>query len=147
MTKPRSTGRDLPLPNIGHGKASIVCAHEPVCLTAEACIARSMERMGPRLQPPATPLGAHTMKRVPTDRAVRRFLQIAALEDSVKLTESAIDDVQKELADAEDRLGDLRKQKSDLMKEMRAAASDEGQLPLFDNLPELLTDVGGATAH
>lgn len=87
------------------------------------------------------------MKRVPTDRAVRRFLQIAALEDSVKLTESAIDDVQKELADAEDRLGDLRKQKSDLMKEMRAAASDEGQLPLFDNLPELLTDVGGATAH
>lgn len=73
------------------------------------------------------------------ERAVRRYLQIAAIEQTVRLTEASIDEVQKEIADAEDRLGELRKTKSELMKEMRAAARDEGQLPLFDDIDAELT--------
>lgn len=73
------------------------------------------------------------------DRAIRRYLQIAAIEATVRLTEASIEEVQKEIGDAEDRLGELRKTKSELLKEMRAAARDEGQLPLFGDLDAELT--------
>jgi len=66
------------------------------------------------------------------DTACRRYLQIKELEATVSLTEASILDVQKEIDDAEERIGELRKTKSELMKELRAAARDEGQLPLFD---------------
>lgn len=73
------------------------------------------------------------------DKAARRYLQIKGLEDSISLTESSIGEVQKELEDCETRLQELRKAKSDLLKSMRAAARDEGELPLFDNLDHALS--------
>lgn len=81
------------------------------------------------------------MKAVSTDRAVRRYLQIAQLETTVKLVEEGIRAKQIEIDDATEQLEELRKQKRELLAEIRAAAADEGQLPLFDNLSELLTDV------
>lgn len=82
------------------------------------------------------------MARLTSERAVRRYLQIRAIEETVEKVEVSIDDVQKEIAAAEDRLGELRRTKSDLMKSMREAAKDEGQLPLFDDLNEQLLDLG-----
>lgn len=68
------------------------------------------------------------------ERAVRRYLQISNLERGVRLTEDSIEEVQREIDDGEQRLSELRKTKSELMKELRAAARDEGQLPLFDDV-------------
>lgn len=85
-----------------------------------------------------------------SDRAIRRYLQIQAIEVTLEGVEGGIDQVQREIADAEDRLGELRKQKSELVKEMRAAARDEGQLPLFDDVTAALEQgpmVGGDAAH
>jgi hypothetical protein len=50
-----------------------------------------------------------------------------------------IAEVAKELDDCETRLQELRKTKSDLLKQMRAAARDEGTLPLFDDLTHTLS--------
>lgn len=69
---------------------------------------------------------------ISVDVACRRYLQIHELEDNVLRCEASINEVQKEIDDAEERLKELRKAKSELLKEMRAAARDEGQLPLFD---------------
>jgi predicted nucleic acid-binding Zn-ribbon protein len=66
------------------------------------------------------------------ERAVRRFLQIQTIEQTVKDLEARILDKQKQLQQGEEELGELRKSKSDLMKQMREAANDEGQLPLFE---------------
>lgn len=85
------------------------------------------------------------MKRLTNERAVRRYLQIAAIEVTVEKLEASIEDVQKEIDDAEDRLKEMRAQKSELMKAMRDAAKDEGQLPLFDNLTDQLVELGVPT--
>lgn len=69
---------------------------------------------------------------ISVDVALRRYLQIHEIETTIRLTEGSILEVQKEIDEAEQRLGELRKVKSDLLKDMRAAARDEGQLPLFD---------------
>jgi dsDNA-specific endonuclease/ATPase MutS2 len=82
------------------------------------------------------------MKRLTSDRAVRRYLQIRAIEETVKKLELSIEGVQKEIDDADERLKELRKQKSELLKSMREAANDEGQLPLFGVLSEELIDLG-----
>lgn len=66
------------------------------------------------------------------DAACRRYLQIRELEDAVVRAEASIEDVVNEIADAEERLSELRKAKSALLKTIREAARDEGQLPLFD---------------
>lgn len=81
-------------------------------------------------------------ERLTSDRAVRRYLQIAAIEQTVEKIEVSIEEVIKEIGDAEDRLKELRASKSELMKSMREAAKDEGQLPLFGELHEQLTDLG-----
>lgn len=75
------------------------------------------------------------------DTACRRYLQIAELERTVQLTEESIAEVQKEIDDAEERLTELRKTKAELMN--RAAARDEGQLPLFDVAVRLSTAKAG----
>lgn len=80
---------------------------------------------------------------ISVDVACRRYLQVHALEESVRLCERSIHDVQKEVDDAEERLSELRKTKSELLKEMRAAAADEGQLPLFDVTAQLSTAKAG----
>lgn len=73
------------------------------------------------------------------DRAARRYLQIAALEQTVRQTEDAIGAVEKEIEDAESRRTELRSVKRDALEEMRKAAVDEGQLPLFDDLSHALS--------
>lgn len=72
------------------------------------------------------------------ETAAKRYLQIKELEAGIAAAEDGIAKVQKEMDDAEDRLREIRKTKNDLMKELRAAARDEGQLPLFD-LPAVLS--------
>lgn len=81
------------------------------------------------------------------DRAARRYLQINELEATVRTTEEAIDQVQKEIDDAQERLADLRREKRQLLEHIRTAARDEGQLPLFDDFPHALSVCPtGATA-
>jgi predicted nucleic acid-binding Zn-ribbon protein len=72
------------------------------------------------------------------DRAIKRYLQIASIEQTMELIESNILDVQKEIDDAGDRLKELQSQKRQLMKDMRDAAKDVGQLPLFDDVAGVL---------
>lgn len=81
-------------------------------------------------------------QRLTSDRAVRRFLQIAAIEQTVEKIELSIEEVIKDINDREEHLKELRSQKSELMKNMREAAKDEGQLPLFGDLHEHLIDLG-----
>lgn len=66
------------------------------------------------------------------DVAAKRFLQMHALEAEVSQTETAIADQQREIAELEDCVSELRTKRTELLKELRAAARDEGQLPLFD---------------
>lgn len=82
------------------------------------------------------------MNRLTNDRAVRRYLQIHAIEVTVEKIEVSIEAVQKEIDDAEERLKELRSSKSELMKAMREAAKDEGQLPLFGTLADELVELG-----
>lgn len=63
-------------------------------------------------------------------RAAARYLQINALELTIRQTEDAIGEVEKEIADAEERRSELRRVKRDALDEIRKAALDEGQLPL-----------------
>jgi hypothetical protein len=65
------------------------------------------------------------------DRAARRFLQIAEFEETVRRIESAIEDVQKEIDGATERLSNLRREKRAALEDMRRAARDEGQMPLL----------------
>lgn len=84
---------------------------------------------------------------ITVDKAARRYLQINALETAVRTTEAAVDQVQKEIDDAQERLADLRRQKRQLLEEIRLAARDEGQLPLFDDFHHALSVCAtGATA-
>jgi hypothetical protein len=55
--------------------------------------------------------------------------------------------VQKEIDGAQERLADLRRAKNQLLKDIRAAARDEGQLPLFEDFSHALSVCPtGATA-
>lgn len=73
-----------------------------------------------------------------SDRAIARYLQIASIEQTLGLCEISIGERQKEIQALEDELAELQKTKRELLKDMRAAAKDEGQLPLFDDIPALL---------
>lgn len=82
------------------------------------------------------------MDKLTRDRATRRYLQIRTLQEHVERIERAIESVEKEIDDATDRRRDLRKEKADVLKAMREAAKDEGQLPLFNELVDGLIDCG-----
>lgn len=82
------------------------------------------------------------MNHLTNDRAVRRYLQVRVIEETVEKLEASIEDVVKEIDDANDRLRDLRKQKNELLKTMREAAKDEGQLLLFGALLSDLLELG-----
>jgi septation ring formation regulator EzrA len=82
------------------------------------------------------------MNKLTNERAVRRYLQVRALQETVERIEGSIEVVQKEIDDATDRLRDLRKEKSEVMKAIREAAKDEGQLPLFGELVDDLVGHG-----
>lgn len=76
-------------------------------------------------------------------RAAARYLQMNALELTIRQADAAISDVEKEIDDAEARRAELRRVKRDALEEMRKAALDEGQLPLplLDDLPHNLSIV------
>lgn len=76
------------------------------------------------------------------DRAATRFVQIAAIEQSIQLTEQSIAGVQKDIDEREAELHELRKVKNELLRDLRTAARDEGELPLVD-LMERLAAMGG----
>jgi hypothetical protein len=59
------------------------------------------------------------------ERAARRFHQMAVLEIQVSLKDA-------EIASAELHLRSLRRAQDGLIERLRAAARDEGELPLFD---------------
>jgi hypothetical protein len=59
------------------------------------------------------------------ERASRRFHQMASLERQILLTTRDINDCRLHLKD-------LRETKEGLLLRLRAAARDEGELPLFD---------------
>lgn len=60
-----------------------------------------------------------------TDRKARRYLQIAALERKLASQQKAI-------RDAKAHVKDLRQEADATFLELRAAARDEGELPLLD---------------
>ena len=82
------------------------------------------------------------MMKLTSERAIRRFLQIRAIEETVVKIEASIKEVKSEIDDGQRRLGELRAQKSELLEAMRDAAKDTSQLPLFDDLAEQLADLG-----
>lgn len=76
------------------------------------------------------------------NRAAARFVQIAEIEQTLQTTEQSIAGVQHEIDQAEERLHELRKVKNELLRDLRTAARDEGELPLVD-LMERLAAMGG----
>lgn len=66
------------------------------------------------------------------DVAAKRFLQMHALEKDISEIEARIAEEQRAIVKHEDTLSELRTQRTEALKELRAAARDEGQLPLFD---------------
>lgn len=76
-----------------------------------------------------------------TDRAARRYVQIATIEQAVVACEHSIETVQKSIDELSEQLFELRKTKASLMKDMRMAARDEGDLPLIE-LMETLAHIG-----
>lgn len=65
------------------------------------------------------------------DRAARRYSQIARIEADVRNLEKDIADQKKVVDEANEVLSDLREKKATLLVDMRAAARDEGDLPLI----------------
>lgn len=67
-------------------------------------------------------------ENITQERAARRFAQIAVLERQMSI-------IQREIAECQDHLKDLRKAYDGLLQRVRTAARDDGELPLF-NLDE-----------
>jgi len=61
------------------------------------------------------------------ERAARRYRQIAGIERALNLKA-------KELADAKQGVRDVQEDFDALLKQLRTAARDEGDLPLFTDL-------------
>lgn len=61
----------------------------------------------------------------PIDHKARRFLQIAELERTLTLQQKAI-------REAKEHVKDLKKEAEGTLLKIRAAARDEGELPLLD---------------
>jgi hypothetical protein len=61
------------------------------------------------------------------ERAARRFHQIRYMETNLAKLE-------KRILDAKDKLATLKEQRESQIEAMRAAARDEGVLPLFEDL-------------
>lgn len=71
---------------------------------------------------------------ITAERAASRYFQMRTLELTARRLEAEIADGQKAIDEAEERIGELRKQKGTVLKELRLAANDEGRLPLFHDL-------------
>jgi uncharacterized membrane protein len=66
-----------------------------------------------------------TTKNISQERAARRFSQMAVLERQISIKST-------EIASCKDHLKELQGAKEGLLQRLRAAARDEGELPLFD---------------
>jgi hypothetical protein len=66
-----------------------------------------------------------TTRNITDERAARRYHQMAVLERQIAITSS-------EIAGCKDHLKDLNETRDGLLLRLRAAARDEGELPLFD---------------
>ena len=64
-------------------------------------------------------------KNITDERAARRYHQMAILERQLSLKVG-------DIAAAREHLKELHEERDGLMMRMRAAARDEGELPLFD---------------
>lgn len=64
-------------------------------------------------------------KNITEERAARRFHQMAVLERQLQIKTS-------EIATCKDHLKDLGEERDGLLARLRAAARNEGELPLFD---------------
>jgi hypothetical protein len=65
------------------------------------------------------------IKNITEERAARRFHQIAVLERQLQIKAS-------EIASCQDHLKELTKERDGVLGRLRAAARNEGELPLFD---------------
>ena len=64
-------------------------------------------------------------KNITDERAARRFHQLAALERQLAITTG-------EIVQCKEHLKELNETHDGLIRRLRAAARDEGELPLFD---------------
>lgn len=64
-------------------------------------------------------------KNITEERAARRYHQMAVLERQLQIKN-------REIAECKDHLKELGEERDGVMSRMRAAARDEGELPLFD---------------
>ena len=65
------------------------------------------------------------MPNITDERAARRFHQIATLERQIVITTQ-------DLVLGQEHVKELKKQYESLVRRLRLAARDEGELPLFD---------------
>jgi hypothetical protein len=68
--------------------------------------------------------------RMTMDRAARRYSQIAKLERDINVTDAQIAEALQHVKDAKQVVSELREKRSTLLLDLRAAARDEGELPL-----------------
>jgi hypothetical protein len=66
------------------------------------------------------------------ERAIKRFLQAQDLESTVRLIENSIEQIDNQIAEAKSRRKELSSQKNECLRQLRATARDEGDLPLLD---------------
>lgn len=71
------------------------------------------------------------MRNLNSEQAQQLGAYVAILESQARQLESAIQKAEKDRDDINDTLSDLRRAHKERLKEMRAAASGEMQLPLF----------------
>ena len=65
------------------------------------------------------------------DRAARRYSQIAQLERGISIADAEISEASQHVADARKHVSELREKRAALLFDLRKAARDEGELPLF----------------
>lgn len=91
------------------------------------------------------------------ERAIKRFLQASDIESTVTLIEKSIEEIDNEIEERRGRRRELTSQKTELLRKLRAAARDEGDLPLLDLMDKfgdteapfltLLHDMRGGSQH
>lgn len=66
------------------------------------------------------------------ERAAKRFLQAQDIETSVRLIERSIAEMDNQVDEIQGRRRALASQRTELLRQLRANACDEGDLPLID---------------
>lgn len=74
------------------------------------------------------------------ERAVKRFLQAQDLESTARLIESSIEEIDNQISELKSRRSELNSQRSEVLRQLRANARDEGNLPLIDLMEKFGSD-------